>query len=137
MFVLFAAAFSYAFTFKKAAAAYPFLVNGVGCLLCIIYFIQISIKEAHDSNPPAASKLTKKQKIDIIATIIISLAYVLLVQVVGYMVMTFLYLLLFSYYLDKSHKKITYVLVALGFDIVLYLAFELFLHVPLPTGFLI
>ena len=69
-------------------------------------------------------------------TLAATTAYVALTGVVGYFVMTFLFVRGFSYYLDPRQKRIFYILVGLIMDVVLYFAFDQFLNVNLPRGFL-
>ena len=50
--------------------------------------------------------------------------------------MTFLYVAGFSYYQSREQKKYLYPVVALGMCVVIYFAFKMFLHIPLPAGLL-
>ena len=51
--------------------------------------------------------------------------------------MTFVFVAGFSFWHTKMQKKWMYIAVALGVDIVVYLAFKMFLNIPLPAGLLI
>ena len=59
-----------------------------------------------------------------------------LTNIVGYFVMTFIFVVGFAYYLDSKQKKWIYLLVGVIMDLILYFAFAKFLNVNLPHGFL-
>lgn len=70
-------------------------------------------------------------------TILMFIAYVVLIRVIGFYVTSFLFIIFFSYMVDEvKHKYYVYPIVAAGVLAVIYAIFTLFLKISLPSGFL-
>lgn len=116
---------------------YPSIVCGVGFALTAIK-MAITIYEEKKQRAIETSKpLTKKQLLSLLITLAASTAYVILIPILGYFVSTFLFVVLFSYWHTSTKPKWQYLVVGLVVDAVIFVAFKLFLNLPLPKGFLI
>ncbi len=72
-----------------------------------------------------------------VLSIVILVAYILLLSRIGFFVTSFLFMMVFAYVIDsEKHKLWTYPVVALGLLLVVWAIFGLFLKVPLPKGIL-
>lgn len=135
--ILFAAFFVMVKDFPAEVQTYPKIVCGAGVLFSIILLVRsVAALQASKGRADEEARMTRKQLFAVLLTIAISLAYVALISIVGYFVMTFIFLIGFAYYLDPSQKKIVYPIVALVFNVALYFGFAKFLNVSLPHGFL-
>ena len=74
-----------------------------------------------------------------ILSIVLLVAYIVLIRFVGFYVTSFFYILGMSFLIEGKgkHKRYVYPIVAVGILAAVYVLFSLFLKVPLPKGFLI
>ena len=115
---------------------YPYFVCGLGIFLCALNLGRALIKQKNGEEIDAASPLTGEQLTAMLITLAAAAVYIFLASKVGYFIMTFIYVAAFSYYQNRTQKKWLYPVVALCMCVVIYLAFKVFLHVPLPQGLL-
>lgn len=135
--VLFGAFFAMGTGFPEEVRTYPWVICGIGMLFSGILLIRsVAALQRHRGEEDTGAHMSHSQMASIGLTLAATTAYVALTGVVGYFVMTFLFVTGFSYYLDPRQKKIFYILVGLIMDVVLYFAFDQFLNVNLPRGFL-
>jgi len=132
---LFAAAFFMSGSFPAMVDIYPKIICVMGIILSACLLGQTVYQKKH--NIENEKKLSRKQIITIAVTLAGTLVYVMLIPVVGYMTMTFIFLLTMTFYVDPTSPKIAYPLVGIAFIVLLYLAFGVFLKIPLPKGILI
>ncbi|TXT41982.1 MAG: hypothetical protein FD137_2403 [Spirochaetes bacterium] len=79
--------------------------------------------------------LDKSALVRLVLFIILIAAYVILLQPLGYFIMTPLFII-GSYMLLKATTLLAGVLTGIGFSVFVYLLFVLFLHLPVPMGIL-
>ncbi len=115
---------------------YPYFVCGLGVFLCALNLGRALVKQKKGEDIDAASPLSKEQLLAMLITLVAAAVYIFLASKVGYFIMTFIYVAAFSFYQNPKQKKWLYPVVALCMCIVIYLAFKVFLHVPLPQGML-
>lgn len=115
---------------------YPYFVCCLGIFLCALNLGRALVKQKKGEDIDAASPLTGEQLIAMLITLAASALYIFLASKIGYFIMTFIYVAGFSFYQNRTQKKWMYPVVALCMCIVIYLAFKVFLHVPLPQGML-
>lgn len=113
------------------AAKYPMFVCVLLAILTIILGIQTFFTK-EESNIEIFKEFKCKQ---FFFVIIISAIYIFVIDILGFFITTFIYLILCMVGLKA---KILYsILTSIGFCILIYLVFVTFLKVPVPTGFLI
>lgn len=135
--VLFGAFFAMGTKFSDEVRTYPWVICGIGLLFSgILLARSVVALQRHRGEEDADPHMSRGQMVSIALTLVVTVGYVALTSIVGYFVMTFLFVAGFSYYLDPKQKKIFYLLVGLIMDVVLYFAFDQFLNVNLPHGFL-
>ena len=133
---IFAAFFVMTGGVSEKCQTYPYFVCSLGFLLCALNLGRAVYKEKKGIPIDTSAPLTTEQFISIIITLAVSSLYIFLASRVGYFIMTFLYVAGFSYYQSREQKKYLYPAVALGMCVVIYFAFKMFLHIPLPAGLL-
>lgn len=122
---------------NEKCQTYPYFVCGIGMFLAALNLGIVLYKEKHNIAIDVSASLTKEQFLSIVIALLVSAAYIFLARYVGYFTMTFLYVAGFSYWHSQNQKKWMYIAVAAGMDVAIYIAFKIFLRVPLPSGFLI
>lgn len=115
----------------EKATLYPIFVTTVLLVLTIIH-LAITLTKKTDEESKAFKGLEIKQLSFVLATCGL---YVVLINVIGYVTSTVLYVLASLIGLKVSKKASA--LISVGFAICVYVLFKVFLHVPLPKGFLI
>lgn len=116
---------------------YPYFVCCIGFLLTAFKLGTTVYKEKHGIDVEVSAPLNKEQMFSVIITLVAAFAYAILARIVGYFTMTFVFVGGYSFWHTKTQKWWTYPAVALGMDIVIYVAFKVFLSIPLPSGWLI
>jgi len=116
---------------------YPYIVCGVGFVFTAVQLGTTIYREKKELAISVPAPLTKEQSLSVIITLGVSFAYIFLASIIGYFTMTFVFVAGYSFWHTKMQKKWMYIAVALGVDIVVYLAFKMFLNIPLPAGLLI
>lgn len=122
---------------NEKCRSYPQVVSIIGALVSAAYIGTILYKEKHQIPLDQSKPLTKEQVLSVITAVALTVVYILLIRTVGYCVTTFLYVAGFSFWHTRTQKKWQYFAVAAGMTVFLYIAFGIFLKIPLPKGFLI
>lgn len=117
----------------EKAAKYPYFVLGLLIFLTLILAVNSFLIKAKTSEEDEKFKDIKIWQFLFI--ILTSTAYIYLIEVVGFFVTTFVYLLIVMIGLKSSIKWS--IITSVVFPIFLYLVFVSFLRVPVPRGFLI
>jgi hypothetical protein len=120
----------------KTAGEVPKLITGVGIILCVIQFftqvkkLRAGVYETVESEGITQQTLAWYWNLLLIAVFIICL------MLLGFIISTFLYLLLVPYLMDYKRWKVNIVFSAVTTS-VLYYSFDKFFHVRLPPGLLL
>lgn len=124
------------------ARVYPMCII-IGCYVMIGVILVQSItgmKKAKNANAEEAAKsgdgeppLSKKTIARILVYCVAILAYILLIQVLGYIVSTILFAV-FSLLYQRNRRKLVVVLFPIAMTLIMYFVFSEFLFVTLPTG---
>ena len=135
-FALFCFAFLKSRAFPDIPKILPSAVTVCGMALAVALFVRTFFMKYEDDG----KKMTPEQKagiIKVVLSIVILVAYILLLSRIGFFVPSFLFMMVFAYVIDsEKHKLWTYPVVALGLLLVVWAIFGLFLKVPLPKGIL-
>lgn len=115
----------------KNAAKYPMFV----CTLLIILTIMLGIKSFTVKEKYEEKLFANLQLKQFLFIIVISGIYIFLIELLGFFVTTFVYLIIVMIGL-KANVKLS-ALTSIGFCILIYLIFVVFLKVPVPSGFLV
>ena len=116
--------------------AWPYFVCGLGIFFCALNLGRALVCQKQGKEVNTSDPLTKEQLMAILVTLAAAALYIFLASKIGYFIMTFVYVAGFSFYQNRTQKKWLYPVVALCMCVVIYLAFKVFLHVPLPKGLL-
>lgn len=112
---------------------YPMVIAIIMIALTLIMLIQNFItKSANNDDESIFEGFQAKQFFFILA---LSLAYIFVIKILGFYVSTFIYLI--TCLMGLRVKALHAVLTSVGFCIVIYGVFTMFLRVPLPKGFII
>ena len=141
MLLIFAGAFYMTFDIHIRSRGYPQMITVAGMIMSAINLGR-TIHRSKRSIPidmPAA--MSWNQLLLVFATLGAAFAYIIAIRYVGYVTITFLFITVSSYCLSihtKTYNKLwVYPVVGVGITVLLYIAFGMFLNVPLPRGFLI
>lgn len=115
----------------KEAALYPLFVTS----LFFILSIMLLYKSYVDKDNKEESSFKNLEFKQLLFVLISSGLYVALINVLGYILATFAYVLVTLFGLRI--KKINSLLISLGFCLFVYVVFKIFLNVPLPKGIII
>ena len=115
----------------------PYYVFGIGLImgLCSLAMVAMTFR-----NQPKSDKNKKKpalgpEEINVAKTILLTFAYILLIQPLGFIFASVLFMVVLLWTL--KYRKIVYlVVVPPPFVIVTYLFFTRVIHVSLPAGFI-
>ena len=133
LFVLFALAFYYSRKFPKVPKMLPTALSVLGKVLTACIFARSFAGKAE-----SVESADKAAMFRIAAAVALVLTYVLTLQTIGFYTASFLFIMIFAYLIDtKKYSLWLYPAVAGGFLGIVYLIFDLFLHVLLPKGMLI
>jgi len=117
-------------TFSADWRAYPQVLLVILFILCLFWLlIEILYKrssEHHESNIVFAR---------VICTVILTLIYILMLNIVGFYLMTAIFISTLMYFLGIKEIKIIFG-ISVFFTILLYIGFSIFLGVPTPQGIL-
>ncbi|MBF4694691.1 tripartite tricarboxylate transporter TctB family protein [Fusibacter ferrireducens] len=118
----------------EASAVFPKFVSGTLIILTAIYLFQSIMQMKKDREKPKqeVSKLVLKKWL---YTFIASISYIALLNILGFYLMTPIYLLSLMFLLGVKDKKLAFG-VALGSTLIIYIGFSLLLSVPVPMGIL-
>lgn len=115
----------------EKAILYPIFVTSLLLFLTIIHLLITYFKKS-DEESTAFKDLEIKQLFFVLG---LSGLYVAMINIVGYITSTLLYVLATLFGLKV--KKSVSVAISIGFAIFIYVLFKILLRVPLPKGFLI
>lgn len=115
---------------KPEGRMYPIFVIGLLAFLTVIHLIITLRSEKDEKN--ILDGIEMKQ---LLFVLIFSGIYVFLIDKVGYVISTFLYVLISL--IKLKIEKVNSLLISIGFTVVIYILFKIVLKVPLPTGILI
>jgi len=119
------------FQLPENAMIYPLFVISLLLILTLIQLFGAYFRKT-DEEANMFKNIKWKQFFFVLVTCGI---YVVLINILGYITSTFIYVLATLYGL-KTGKKLS-ILVSVGFVIIMYFLFNEALNVPLPKGFLI
>lgn len=109
-------------SYPAEAATYPLTILLTTIVLSVVLFI---------TKPRVKTKSENIVYRQLYGMIIFTIAYYMLIKVIGYYFATLLYVFVSMYFL-KERNLIVLATVPVGFVVVLYCVFGLFLRVPLP-----
>lgn len=131
--IIYAVIFSFfiqSFSMAKDAGLFPRLISGVLIILNTLYAIEIY--QGKDKDKKKKDEISHNKLIGIIG---LSFLYVVLVNFLGYVITTVIYLPTTMKYLGIKNNKVI-VLSSLISVVVIYLCFVTLLDVPIPTSIL-
>ena len=139
---LFLSALISAKTFPALPKMLPTAISAMGAVLSAVLFIRTFFVKYEEDK--AAAEMSEEEQaeekcrmIKTAVCIAIMLIYVGLIKIIGFYVISFIYINVFAYYVDTVKQKLwLYPVVACGVLAVIYGIFSLFLKVSLPSGVL-
>lgn len=114
------------------ATLYPIFVTSLLLGLTLIHIFLTYRKKEDEGESEVFKNLELKQLLFVVGT---SGLYVVMINIIGYITSTFIYVLGVLFGLKVSRK--TSILVSVGFSAFIYILFKVLLRVPLPKGFII
>ena len=122
---------------------FPLIVGLIICLLSVFLLIQyilryILSKRDRDGTKPASKVEPEQQRpalLKVCSYVVLMVLYGLLMDSVGFLIMTFLYLFVVLKYTENQGWRRTLLIGTIA-TVVSYLLFEYYLGVPLPVGFM-
>lgn len=140
LFCVFAYFFVNGRSFPKIPAMFPIGITVAGMALCVGLFVKTFVYKNYPKEPKLSAEQRAEQKaayIHIGGSIAMLLVYVALMRIVGFYTVSFVFMIIFSWFNDnEKHKLWTYPVVAACVLAVIYGIFSLFLQVRLPAGLL-
>ena len=126
----------YSFDLSESSKSYPLFTIALLFGLTTLYLVQMILAaKKHGVESGADSVFAGFLPKQFILSVVLTLAYVFLVDVLGFFTATTLFMIASFVYLKVPVLHSVIALVAM--DLLIYLAFVLFLGVRLPTGLLI
>lgn len=113
-------------------STFPKLLAGLLIIFSIVIIIQAIKNSSFSKKEPTFKEFKKGHKL-IIAVIIILIIYIQMLEVLGFILSSFL-LLITSMFIFGERRKIILLLVPLLFSVILYLVFSKMAMVFLPEG---
>lgn len=120
------------FQLRSDVRLYPLFTTTILLAFSIGLLVQNHFSKVEEEEEEDKEEVDIKQLLFVIVT---SGVYVALMNIVGYVVSTLVYLLVMLFGLKLEKKKA--ILIGVGFTIFIYLLFKVALKVPLPKGFII
>lgn len=111
------------------------LPKALGWLLVILSIALFFSKDSESEEQKARRNIPVRELIMIGIVFLLILAYILLFEILGFIVVTFIFVFITSLILGYN-KHITNGIVSLLFPVILYFAFTEFLQISLPKGIL-
>jgi len=118
--------------FSYDSAVFPKVIALILTVLNTILLFQTFIKREKVKQKEERERILPKKTI---FTIILTIAYVLLINIGGFILLTPIYIFIISSELGYRNKTIS-IIVALATTFTIYLVFKVVLGVPVPNGFL-
>lgn len=120
------------FQLRSDVRLYPLFTTTILLAFSIGLLVQNHFSKVEEEEEEDKEEVDIKQLLFVIVT---SGVYVALMNIVGYVVSTLVYLLVMLFGLKLEKKKA--ILIGVGFTIFIYVLFKVALKVPLPKGFII
>lgn len=114
-------------------STFPKLLAGLLIIFSIVIIIQAIKNSSFSKKEPTFKEFKKGHKLLIVAVIIILIIYIQMLEVLGFILSSFL-LLITSMFIFGERRKIILLLVPLLFSVILYLVFSKMAMVFLPEG---
>ena len=150
LFALFAAGFFISKNYPAIPKMLPVFVTVTGMILSLGLLVKTILPKKKESDTePVPSEAENAEKASTpsatgsmltpLLSIVLLVAYIVLIRFVGFYVTSFFYILGMSFVIEGKgkHRWYVYPIVAVGILATVYVLFSLFLKVPLPKGFLI
>ncbi|WP_100012679.1 tripartite tricarboxylate transporter TctB family protein [Lentibacillus sediminis] len=120
--------------YPASAARLPQILIILVALLAIGMFIEAFIKNKKTDVKSAVKKEAEKINVKrvVLFTILIAL-YIILIDVIGYFIVTPVFLFVAMTYL-RATKVYMALILSIGFTVFIYGLFSMFLNIPLPMG---
>ena len=136
IFVFLAVIFILSLQMSQNAGAVPRLIAGAGIVLCVIQFFTQVKKLRSRVYEAVESEGTMKQSLPWYWNLLLIIVFIICLMVLGFIISTFLYLLLVPYLMDYKKWKVN-LLFSIVTTAVLYYSFGTFFNVRLPAGLLL
>lgn len=115
----------------ERAATYPTFVISLLLILTLLDLI-ITLLNKDNNEESTFTGIELKQ---LLTVTILSGIYIFLINILGYVTSTFLYI--GTLLMMLKIKKVNSILISVGFSLIIYVLFKMVLKVPLPRGFII
>ncbi|SHJ53168.1 tripartite tricarboxylate transporter TctB family protein [Paramaledivibacter caminithermalis] len=115
----------------EKAAFYPKFVAILLSILSLIFLVKTAMTKYEDNGRNLFEDMKVKQYFFVIS---VSFVYVSLINILGYFVSTFIFIIICL--LGLKTKKLYAFLTTIGFCIFVFIIFKILLRVPLPKGFI-
>jgi putative tricarboxylic transport membrane protein len=118
---------------RPGPAFLPLLCGIIMAALSLVVFVQAMLRDSKEAKAEAEGSFFTPRWTRLITTLIILFAYAFLLEPLGYILMTFVFML-FVLKVVEPTKWTTSLIVAVLTTLVSYLLFESWLKVPMPKG---
>lgn len=115
----------------REAVLYPIFVTTLFLILSMV----LLYKSYFDKEKEEESSFKNLEFKQLLFVLISSGLYIVLINIMGYIFATFVYVLITLFGLKI--KKINSLIISIGFCLFVYVVFKVFLNVPLPKGIII
>ena len=136
IFVFLAVIFILSLQLGQNAGEVPRLIAGAGIVLCAIQLFTQMKKLRARVYETVESEGTMKQSLPWYWNLLLIIVFIICLMVLGFIVSTFLYLLLVPYLMDYKKWKVNLIF-SIVTTVVLYYSFGTFFNVRLPVGLLL
>jgi len=141
MMLIFGSAYYMTFSMNVRSSGYPQMITVAGMIMSALKFARAAYRSKKNIPINVPTAMSWEQILTAFATLAASFVYIIAVRSVGFVTITFLFTTVSSYWLS-THTKVysklwVYPAVGFGITVLLYVAFGVFLNVPLPRGILI
>lgn len=116
----------------KEASLYPIFVTTIFLILSIVLLFKTYFTNQEDEESSNFANMEIKQ---LLFVLVVSGIYIALINIIGYVISTVLYVFTILLGLKTSRKKSAFI--SLGFCLFVYALFKVLLKVPLPKGIII
>jgi len=136
IFVFLAVIFILSLQMGQNAGAVPKLIAGAGIVLCVIQFFTQVKKLRANVYETVESADGMSQSLPWYWNLLLIIVFIIGLMVLGFIISTFLYLLLVPYLMDYKKWKVN-IIFSIVTTVVLYYSFGTFFKVRLPVGLLL
>ncbi|MBO4872706.1 MAG: tripartite tricarboxylate transporter TctB family protein [Lachnospiraceae bacterium] len=138
VFAVFAAAGIMAFKFNSTAKIFPLFCCALGMIFSVAEFISVVLKERKNKPVHKAKSIPPEQKKRMLIMFGLITAYIILITVTGWTVATLLFMLAVSLIMGvPGMSRVKIIIISVVVVAIFFLIFKVFMHINLPTGFLI